>query len=339
MHILVAEDDPVSRELLRRILESEPKHTSAFAADGEEAWRLLSNPVKEFDCCILDILMPQLDGLELLGRMRGSERYKKIPVILCTAANDRATVQRAAGLNTAGYVVKPYTRSRVLDKLAEVDAALPRRPVAPASGESAAAAARQRFDIDGDTHRVLTHAVALTLREWAKELGQKPSAAALDRLLSRGAGLQGACLMIGEIASAQCVGAIKADFQSSTRSSVGELLEDLEREVDLMLNRAALFGAPAAPVSKQALKIPVAKLEVGQVTAAEIVSKDGEPLVPAGTAITPVILERLQHAEPGEIKEPVAVLPAGSAPPTKKPAPAPAGSPPASAPAPVGAAA
>ena len=98
MNLLIVEDDKISLELLRRVIESDGMHVATIATDGEEAWRLLNQGEQKFDACILDIFMPNLGGLDVVERMRADERYRKTPVILCSAVQDRATVQRAASL-------------------------------------------------------------------------------------------------------------------------------------------------------------------------------------------------------------------------------------------------
>ena len=114
--ILMAEDDPVSRALLKLILDSAGEFEVVPASDGEEAWRLLdSGPA--FDLCILDIMMPELDGLQLTTRLRADPRFREQRIILCTALNDRATVAQAAHLAINYYLMKPYARDHVLKQV------------------------------------------------------------------------------------------------------------------------------------------------------------------------------------------------------------------------------
>jgi CheY-like chemotaxis protein len=72
MKILIAEDDRISRLLMQRILEADGGHALTMANDGEEAWQQLLASPEPFDVCLLDIMMPRLDGLGLIARMRAS---------------------------------------------------------------------------------------------------------------------------------------------------------------------------------------------------------------------------------------------------------------------------
>ena len=116
MKILIAEDDAVLRLLLRKILASQPHWEVLEAASGLVAWDLLQDgPLP--DLCILDIMMPDLGGLELLKKIRRDERLKVLKVILCSALKDRQTVIQAAALGIRQYILKPFTSEFVLQQV------------------------------------------------------------------------------------------------------------------------------------------------------------------------------------------------------------------------------
>lgn len=119
MKILIAEDDELSRMLLRDILEKEPGYEVIEAADGQAAWKLLEDGLSP-DLCILDVMMPFLDGIGLLKKIRAHPRLGGIKVILCSALNDRTTVTQAAALSINYYVIKPYSMRTVLDQVRKV---------------------------------------------------------------------------------------------------------------------------------------------------------------------------------------------------------------------------
>ena len=122
MKILVAEDDNISRLLLRKILSRESRWEVIEACDGSAAWSMIEKG-QPLDLAILDIMMPGIDGLELLRRIRGSAQYKSLPVILCSAVNDRTTLSRAQGLFINHYVLKPYSRESMIGFVKAIESA------------------------------------------------------------------------------------------------------------------------------------------------------------------------------------------------------------------------
>lgn len=103
MRILIADDDPVSRVALTRLVEGFGGHECLPVADGEAAWLLLEDST--FDVVISDWLMPGLDGLELCRRIRRLPGY--VYVVLVTSLShgqDRLTGMRAGADD---YLVKP----------------------------------------------------------------------------------------------------------------------------------------------------------------------------------------------------------------------------------------
>lgn len=80
--ILATDDDPIIQRILGHTLKKEG-HTVILASHGFEALELLAeNPV---DLLIIDLLMPQMDGLTLLNRIRTHDTYRNLPVIMLTA--------------------------------------------------------------------------------------------------------------------------------------------------------------------------------------------------------------------------------------------------------------
>jgi two-component system chemotaxis response regulator CheY len=120
MKLLIAEDDPVARAILIQILRSCPEHQATVAEDGDVAWALLNDPARAFDVILLDLMLPKLDGFELIQRIRSVEILQRLQIILCTAANDRETVVRAAQLGIRHYLVKPCSAESVKAKLQQI---------------------------------------------------------------------------------------------------------------------------------------------------------------------------------------------------------------------------
>jgi signal transduction histidine kinase len=105
MQVLIADDDPVSRYLLQNILESAGHQVSA-AADGGEAWRLFE--AGDFPLVITDWMMPELDGIDLVRRIRSSQRPHYVYTILLTARSHKEDVVAGMGAGADDFVTKPF---------------------------------------------------------------------------------------------------------------------------------------------------------------------------------------------------------------------------------------
>jgi CheY-like chemotaxis protein len=192
MKILIAEDDRISRLLMQRILEADGNHSLTMASDGEEAWEQLNAASEPFDVCLLDIMMPRLDGLGLITRMRNTHKFKSTPIILCTALNDRTTVQKAALLSVSQYIVKPYTRANVVEKIHLVHSNLAGTRSIEESGVVCA-----RLGVDPEMYRVLMESMVQDVTEWAELLQTTRSPAGQQTLLVKLNGLKGSALSLG----------------------------------------------------------------------------------------------------------------------------------------------
>src|SRR6266571_4431291 len=105
MRILVVDDDPSVRESLKRALELEG-YLVTLAADGRRALEVMYGPTAERpDAMVLDVMMPEVDGLQVCRRLRGTG--DPIPILILTARNQVS--DRVAGLDAGAddYLVKP----------------------------------------------------------------------------------------------------------------------------------------------------------------------------------------------------------------------------------------
>lgn len=118
--LLLVDDDPLSLELLTGYL-SPVGYRLTRARDGEEAWRLLSEPEREFDLVVSDRSMPRLNGMDLLQRIRAEPRLADMPVIFETALSDQSEIAEGIAAGVHYYLTKPFNY-RLL--LAVVKAAL-----------------------------------------------------------------------------------------------------------------------------------------------------------------------------------------------------------------------
>jgi class 3 adenylate cyclase len=102
--ILVVDDDPVNRTMLTELLEQDGYRVET-AADGRRALEMLeSDP---FDVVLLDVLMPEMDGYEVLTRMKADDVLRHIPTFMITALDDVASAARCIEAGADDYLPKP----------------------------------------------------------------------------------------------------------------------------------------------------------------------------------------------------------------------------------------
>jgi CheY-like chemotaxis protein len=121
IHVLVVEDDPASREMLTRLLESANCQVGS-AVNGVEALRQLSQRVP--DLILLDLMMPEMDGFEVVAEMQRNERWRSIPVVVITAKD--LTDEDRSRLN--GHVARIFRKGTIArdELLSELGALLDR---------------------------------------------------------------------------------------------------------------------------------------------------------------------------------------------------------------------
>jgi len=122
--ILIAEDNIVNQQVIRGILKKK-KITTVIAANGIEALKLLEATSEPFDAILMDLEMPEMDGLEATrriraGQLRANSLQQDIPIVAVTAQAMRGDRERclAAGMN--GYISKPVNPELLYTTLADI---------------------------------------------------------------------------------------------------------------------------------------------------------------------------------------------------------------------------
>jgi adenylate cyclase len=103
--ILIADDDVVSRKLLRRLLEQDG-HEVRAAANGAEALQLFAE--QPSDVVLLDIVMPGMDGISVLRQLKGTPGAQDVPVIMISAVDETDSVVRCIEIGADDYLSKPF---------------------------------------------------------------------------------------------------------------------------------------------------------------------------------------------------------------------------------------
>ncbi len=103
--LLVVDDNEINRDVLRRRLQSQG-HQIALAASGAEALTLAR--AQPFDLILLDILMPEMSGLEVLQRLKGDAQLKHLPVIMISALDEMDSIIQSIEMGAEDYLPKPF---------------------------------------------------------------------------------------------------------------------------------------------------------------------------------------------------------------------------------------
>ena len=117
-HVLVADDERHIGRIIQMKLEQGP-FSVTLAFDGQEALKALeSDP--DIRLVLLDLMMPNVSGLDVLARMRNDERWRDIPCVILTAAGQEIHHDRAMALGATEFMTKPFSPKRLLHRAAEL---------------------------------------------------------------------------------------------------------------------------------------------------------------------------------------------------------------------------
>lgn len=105
--VLVADDDPAILRLVQAIVEK-AGYTVITARDGKEAYKLLQSD-ENFAAVILDVVMPYIQGTELVRYMKTEKRLMNIPVIIMTAEQNPRLSSEATAAGAVAFLPKPFT--------------------------------------------------------------------------------------------------------------------------------------------------------------------------------------------------------------------------------------
>ena len=114
----MAEDDLTSRTILKAMLSRwgfEPVPVN----DGHAAWAMLRQPDAP-RLVILDWNMPLVSGIDVIRKMRGDDRFKKIPVLMISTESEEDRIQEAIRAGAQGYLTKPFTADQLTDAIHQV---------------------------------------------------------------------------------------------------------------------------------------------------------------------------------------------------------------------------
>ena len=115
LRFLVVDDFSTMRRIVRNLLKESGYSEADEAEDGVAALQKLRN--SKFDFVVSDINMPNMNGFQLLMEIKKDDKLKHIPVLMVTAEARKEDIVMAAQQGAAGYIVKPFTKATLEDKV------------------------------------------------------------------------------------------------------------------------------------------------------------------------------------------------------------------------------
>jgi two-component system chemotaxis response regulator CheY len=118
MKFLIVDDFSTMRRIVRGLLKEIGYNNAEEAEDGVIALNMLKN--NKFDFVVSDINMPNMSGFDLLAAIKKEDSLKHLPVLMVTAEARKEDIVRAAQDGAAGYIVKPFTKATLEEKVAKI---------------------------------------------------------------------------------------------------------------------------------------------------------------------------------------------------------------------------
>jgi len=118
LKFLIVDDFPTMRRIVRGLLKESGYPNADEAEDGVVALHMLRTG--KFDFVVSDINMPNMNGFELLTTIKSDDALRHLPVLMVTAEARKEDIVRAAQEGAAGYIVKPFTKATLEEKVQKI---------------------------------------------------------------------------------------------------------------------------------------------------------------------------------------------------------------------------
>jgi two-component system, chemotaxis family, chemotaxis protein CheY len=118
LKFLIVDDFSTMRRIVRNLLKEAGYANAEEAEDGVTALQKLKGA--KFDFVVSDINMPNMNGFELLSQIRADDALKHLPVLMITAEARKEDIVMAAQAGASGYIVKPFTKATLEEKVAKI---------------------------------------------------------------------------------------------------------------------------------------------------------------------------------------------------------------------------
>ena len=118
LKFLIVDDFSTMRRIVRGLLKEMGCNNAEEAEDGQVALSMLKNG--KFDFVVSDINMPNMNGFQLLQAVKADDQLKHLPVLMVTAEARKEDIVLAAQSGAAGYIVKPFTKATLEEKVQKI---------------------------------------------------------------------------------------------------------------------------------------------------------------------------------------------------------------------------
>jgi two-component system chemotaxis response regulator CheY len=118
LKFLIVDDFSTMRRIVRGLLKEIGYNNADEAEDGSVALNMLK--ASKYDFVVSDINMPVMNGFELLSAVKADDSLKHLPVLMVTAEARKEDIVRAAKDGAAGYIVKPFTKATLEEKVQKI---------------------------------------------------------------------------------------------------------------------------------------------------------------------------------------------------------------------------
>ncbi len=112
--ILIVEDDPTTVQLIEFLLKKN-NFEVLIAYNGEEALQIARK--EKSDLILMDVMMPKMDGIEAIEKLKKDENTRDIPIIILSALGQEMDVMRGLQAGASSYIVKPFSPQELLAEI------------------------------------------------------------------------------------------------------------------------------------------------------------------------------------------------------------------------------
>lgn len=114
LHVLVVDDDMMARMSAAQCLKQQG-HTAVMADGGKQGLEMLES--QDFDLVLLDLLMPDLDGIEVLRQLKTSSILQRTPVIVVTGSDEDQSIAKCLEMGATSHLRKPLDPALLADRI------------------------------------------------------------------------------------------------------------------------------------------------------------------------------------------------------------------------------